>query len=348
MIEPKKNVTEMDEYKPPTSGRKGLLRLDFNENTVGPSPKVLEALRNLRDEDIASYPEYSKLRATLAGYLGKPVEQVLTTNATDEAISVIMQTYVGKGDEVIIPMPTFAMFKFYAQVAAAKIIEVLYTQSFSFPTQKVLKKISPKTKLVILCNPNNPTGTSITRKDIIAILEKARNSIVMIDEAYNQFSGNSCLDLIDTYDNLIVTQTFSKAFGMGGLRLGYVVSNSANIASIGKALSPYSVNCAAVAAGIAALGDKDYITWYTKEIENGKRYVLEEFKKMKIKTVPSDANFFLAKFGSKTKEVVALLREKAVLVRDRSSDPMLDGYIRITIGTKNQMKQLVDALKNGK
>src|SRR3989344_4617005 len=122
-MKPRNNVEEMDEYIPPLEGRRGLLRLDFNENTVGPSPKVLESLRNLTDEDVASYPEYSVFKEKLADYIGVNENNLLVTNATDEAINVVMQTYVDKKEEVILPVPTFAMFKFYAQVAGAKISE---------------------------------------------------------------------------------------------------------------------------------------------------------------------------------------------------------------------------------
>lgn len=345
MIEPKTNVEEMEEYAPPLECRRGLLRLDFNENTVGPSPKVLEALKNLKDEDLASYPEYSKFKAGLASYLDIKESELLLTNATDEAINVIMQAYVDKDDEVIIPVPTFAMFKFYAQAAAAKITEVLYSANLSFPAKKVLSRINKKTKVVILCNPNNPTGTLIDKEDVIKILEKAKNSIVLVDEAYNQFTKQSCKDLVDKYDNLIVIQTFSKAFGLGGLRLGYIISNENNINNIGRVLSPYSVNSAAVIAGAAALKDKDYMDWYVAEVEKGKKYVLEQFRKLGIKTYPTAANFFLAKFGNKAGEICAKLREKGILVRDRSSYPLLKGCVRITIGTKNQMKQLIEALK---
>ena len=344
-MKPRNNVEEMDEYIPPLEGRRGLLRLDFNENTVGPSPKVLESLRNLTDEDVASYPEYSVFKEKLADYIGVNENNLLVTNATDEAINVVMQTYVDKKEEVILPVPTFAMFKFYAQVAGAKISEVLYADSLAFPTQKVLNKINKKTKLIILCNPNNPTGTIIKREDIIKILEKAKNCIVMIDEAYNQFSKETAKDMINTYENLIVIQTFSKAFGMGGLRLGYIISNEENIRNIGRVLSPYSVNTAAIKAGIAALDDTKYVEWYAKQIEEGKKYVLNEFKKLKIKTFPTTANFFLAKFKNPL-EIVDKLKEKGILVRDRSSYPLLKGCVRITIGTKSQMEFLVKALKD--
>jgi len=344
MIEPKQNVKEMDEYIPPLEGRRGLLRLDFNENTIGPSPKVIETIRKMTDEELAAYPEYSKFKKKLAKYLDIKEENLLLTNATDEAINVVMQTYIEKGDEVIIPYPSFAMFKFYAQAAAAKITEILYTDALKFPTKKVLAKISRKTKIIILCNPNNPTGTLIERQDIEKIAEKAKDSIILIDEAYNQFSKQNSIPLTQKYDNIIVIQTFSKALGIGGLRLGYIVSNKENITNIAKVLSPYSVNSAAVRAGIAALKDKDYIEWYTKEVSKAKTYIYNEFKKLKIKTFPTSANFFLAKFKN-PKEIAKKLRQKGILVRDRSTYPLLKGCIRITIGTKAQMQQLVKAIK---
>jgi len=344
MIEPRKNIKEMDEYKPPLEGRRGLLRLDFNENTVGPSPRVLEALKNMTDEDLAAYPEYSKFKKKLAAYLEVDVSNLVLTNATDEAISVVMQTYIDPGDEVIVPVPTFAMFRFYAQVAGAKITEVLYKNDLGFPAKKVLNKITKKTKLVILCNPNNPTGTSIDRKDIIKILEKG--CIVLIDEAYSQFSEETSIDLIEKYPNLIVIQTFSKAFGLGGLRLGYIVSNTEIIKDISRAASPYSVNTAAITCATAALDDKRYMEWYKNDVMDGKKYVYNAFKKLRIKTYPTNGNFFIAKFGSKNKEIVDGLRERGILIRDRSSYPLLSGCSRITIGTKKQMQQLVDAIKD--
>ncbi len=345
MIEPREDVKEMDEYKPPLEGRRGLLRLDFNENTLGPSPRVLKVLRSLNDEDISAYPEYGSLKGRIADYLEINRNRLLLTNATDEAISAIMQTYVDKKDEVIIPVPTFAMFRFYAQVAGAKITEVLYKRTLRFPTKKLLDRIGKKTRLIILCNPNNPTGTKIKKDDIVKIAEKAKNSIILIDEAYVQFTKETCIDLVDDYDNIVVIQTFSKAFGLGGFRLGYIVSNTKNIRNIRKVLSPYSISSAVIKAASAAIDDIDYINWYTKEVQQAKRFVLEQLKKMRIRTYPTSANFFLAKFGKKSDEIVKKLKEKGILVRDRSSYPLLNGCVRITIGTRKQMQQFVEALK---
>jgi histidinol-phosphate aminotransferase len=344
MIAPRKNISEMDEYKPPLEGRRGLLRLDFNENTVGPSPKVLEALKKLNDSDIAAYPEYQRFENKLAAFLGVDKNELLISNATDEAIMVVMQTYIEKGDEIILPVPTFSMFRFYAQIQGAKLTEVLYKRNLNFPTKSVVGNINKKTKLIILCNPNNPTGTLISKADIVKILEKSGNALVLIDEAYYEFSKSTMIDEINKYPNLIILRTFSKSLGMGGLRLGCAVANKNIIKNLSKVRSPYSINTAAIKAAEAAIEDKRYVNWYIREIEKGKKLIYGELKKKKIQTFPTAANFFLAKFDE-PRSVQQELKKKGILVRDRSSYPLLKGCIRITIGTKNQMMQLADSLK---
>lgn len=346
MIKPKESVQKMKLYNPPTAGRAGFVRLDFNENTLGCSPKVIKALKNLTSEEISTYPEYSKLRKKLANYLKIKKEEVFATNASDEAIKVVMDVYVDKNDEIILPEPTFAMFRFYAELAGAKIKSIVYNRDLSFPKNKILNSINKKTKLVVLVNPNNPTGTSIKREDIIKILNKAKNSIVLLDEAYYQFTGESCVDLINKYNNLIILQTFSKAFGMAGLRLGYVISNKNNIADMLKASSPYSVNVSAVKAAFAAIDDKEYVEKYVKESIESKKMLYKELKKLNIKAYPSAANFVLAYFGDKASGACSKLRKKNILVRNRSSDIMLDGCVRITCGTRKQTSMLIKELKN--
>src|SRR3989338_1518407 len=349
MIKPRKAVLEMQEYKPPTSGREDFLRLDFNENTSGCSPKVLEALKKINSNSLATYPEYNELRKKLAEYCNVNTDEILPTNATDEAIKTVIETYAEKGkDEIIIPIPTFAMFKFYAQLNEAVLKEVLYNDDLSFPTNKVLDSINKKTKIVILVNPNNPTGTSIKDEDIIKIIEKAKKNyaLVFIDEAYWQFYGKTSIPLIKKYDNLIVTQTFSKAFGLAGLRLGYIISNKENIKNMAKALSPYSVNNAAISCGLAALNDLEYVNNYAKEVSESKKIVYNELEKLKIEYHPSEANFVLLNIGENAALFCKRLKEKGILVRDRSRDPLLSGYVRITLGTKEQTKSLILAIES--
>jgi histidinol-phosphate aminotransferase len=344
MIQPRKSVKKMKPYNPPLEGRRGLLRLDFNENTVGPSRKVLAAIKNAGKEEICAYPEYLDFKKKLAKFLDlKPTELALT-NATDEAIKLVVDTYVEPNDEVIIPVPTFPMFRFYSELAGAKITEVLYNQDLSFPTDKIIKKISKKTKIVVLVNPNSPTGTEISKKDIIKIIKKAKNSIVLLDEAYIQFFKASYRSLIRKYDNLIIIQTFSKAFGLGGLRLGYAISNEKNAKNLLKASSPYSVNTLAVAAASAALDDKKTVNNYVKQIDESRKYLIRWFENFKFKYYPTKANFVLVNFGKKNKEIVRKLRKKGILIRDQSDKPLLKDCTRVTIGTKKQMKRFVKEL----
>lgn len=347
MVEPRKAIEEMETYSPPLEGRRGLLRLDFNENTVGCSPKVMDAINNIKEEEIATYPEYKGFKKKLANSLKVDSKKIIVTNATDEAIMIIMQAYVEKGDEIVLPIPTFAMFKFYAQIMEAKLKEVLYTTNLTFPTKRVLAEINKKTKVVVLCNPNNPTGTLIDKKDIIKIIEKAQKSqsLVLLDEAYYQYSGLECIDLINQYDNLIILRTFSKAYGLGGLRLGYAVSNRAVIKNLLKVGSPYSVNTVAIVAASVAIEDLDYMKWYVNEVKRAKKIIYEEFKKLKIKTYPSSANFLVAKFPKCADEIEKKLKEKGILIRNRSSYPLLKDCLRIGIGTVKQTKELIKALK---
>lgn len=345
MTQQRNAIKKMDPYDPPTSSRKGKLRLDFNENTLGPSPKVLEKLKNLDQEELAVYPEYNELREQLAEYLRLNKEQVIPTNGTDEAILVVMASFIEKGDEIILPVPTFAMFKFYASIFEAAIKPVLYNEDLSFPTENVLKNINDQTKMVVLVSPNNPTGSAVSEQDTLAILEKAKknNALVVIDEAYYQFMGRSSKDLINDYDNLIVLQTFSKAMGLAGIRLGYAMSNPGIIKILSKVISPYSVNSLAVICAFEAMKDMDFVEAYVKEVKQSKKIVYDEFEKLGIKTFPTEANFFIANFGEFCNEVWENLRKRNIIVRNRTKYPLLKNCLRIGIGN---LKQTEYFLKN--
>ena len=348
MIKPRKAVMEIQAYNPPTSGREDSLRLDFNENTVGCSPNIIRTIRKIQQNTLSIYPEYTKLREELAKYCKVDVNNIIPANGTDEGIKAIIEAYIEKGkDEIVIPVPTYAMFKFYAQLNEAAIKEIEYTQDLIFPTDKVLEAINKNTKIIILVNPNNPTGTSIKQKDIIKIIKKANlnDALVLIDEAYYQFYGKTSITLIKRYDNLFITQTFSKAFGLAGLRLGYIISNRNNIKIIQKVLSPYSVNNIAVVCAFAALRNLNYVKNYAQEVNKSKLILCKELYKLGIKYYKSDANFILLKIGSKSVKFCQKLREKGILIRDRSSDILLNGCVRITLGTLDQTKELIKALR---
>src|SRR5713226_9873481 len=204
MVRPREAVLRMAAYSPPTAGREGKLRLDFNENTVGCSPRVIEFLRDrLSAGGLAVYPEYGEAKRALASFFQVPQEQLLLTNGTDEAIQVFINTYVNSGDEVVLLRPSYAMYRFYAQVAGAAIREIDYHRpQMDFPLEELLKTITPRTRAVLIANPNNPTGTGAPLQAIERILKRARKAAVFIDEAYYEFCGVTALPLIGDIPNL--------------------------------------------------------------------------------------------------------------------------------------------------
>jgi len=335
----------MAPYHPPTAGRAGKLRLDFNENTVGCSPKVIEALRQqVTAADLAVYPEYGPAKEAIARYFQVPAEQFVFTNGTDEAIQVFINTYVDDGQEVIVLRPAYAMYRFYAEVAGAKVVEVPYPQpGMKFPLEALLGAIGPATRAILISNPNNPTGTGLPLADVRQILDRAPHAAVLIDEAYYEFSGVTALGDIGGRPNLFVSRTFSKVFGMAGLRLGCLFSQAANIEFLHKAQSPYSVNSLAVLAAQAAVQDTEYVANYVEEALSAREMLCAGLDRLGITYVPSAANFVLGRFGSRAIEVRDRLRDQAILVRDRSYEAA--GCVRITVGTRAQTERLLAALE---
>ena len=344
-IRPRPAVLGMAPYSPPTAGRADKLRLDFNENTVGCSPRVIAALQQLVHQDsLAVYPEYGEAKQAIARYFRVAPEQFVFTNGTDEAIQVFINTYVDDGQEVVLLKPSYAMYRFYAEVAGAKLREVKYPwPEMEFPLQAVLDAITPETRAVILANPNNPTGTGVGLLGIERILHRARKAVVLVDEAYYEFSGVTALTEIERVPNLFVSRTFSKVFGMAAMRLGCLFSHAANIEFLHKAQSPYSVNTLAVLAAQAAVTDTEYIQNYVAEVLAARELLCVGLEKLGIGYVPSSANFVLANLGPRAIEIRDALRGQAILVRDRSYEA--PGCVRMTVGTREQTRRLLAALE---
>ena len=344
-IPPRPAVLAMAPYSPPTAGRAGKLRLDFNENTVGCSPRVIAALKDRLDApSLAVYPEYGEAKEAIARYFQVRPSQFVFTNGTDEAIQVFVNTYLDHGQEVVLLKPSYAMYRFYTEVAGARIQAVAYPQpGMEFPLQGVLDAITPATRAVILANPNNPTGTAVSLLGIERILHRARKAAVLVDEAYYEFSGITALGEIERLPNLFVSRTFSKVFGMAAMRLGCLFSHEANIAFLHKAQSPYSVNSLAVEAARAAVEDTAYIRNYVGEVLAARELLCLGLEKLGIPYVPSSANFVLGNFGERAVAVRDSLHVQGILVRDRSYEA--PGCVRITLGTREQTRKLLAALE---
>ncbi len=304
----------------------------------------MNAVRQLTSADLSRYPNSAEFLAKLSSSLGVKKRRLLLTNGADDAIRTIMMAYISPGDEVIIPEPTFPLFRQYASVAGANIVSVPYEKDFSFPLQMLLSRINPKTKIVVLVNPNNPTGTAIPEAAIIKILENARNSLVLIDEAYWEFYGKTALGLLNDFPNLAILRTFSKAYGLAGLRLGYIAANENVIRELEKCGTPYSVGAVSLAAGAAALEDKEYVSDYVSGVNEGKRYVCEELQKLGLKVIPSEANFYLVNFGDKAEQVYQEFFTRGILVR-KIAFSGLENYLRVTVGPKEDMEFFIRQLK---
>jgi histidinol-phosphate aminotransferase len=342
---PREAVLKMAPYSPPTAGRAGKLRLDFNENTVGCSPRVLEFLCDrLSPGQLAIYPEYGEAKCEVAEFFGVPPESLLFTNGTDEAIQVLINTYVDDGGDVIVLRPSYAMYRFYAEVAGASIREIGYRPAdLAFPLDELLDAITPATRAILIANPNNPTGTGIDLDAIERILNRALNAAVLIDEAYFEFSGVTALPLAASYPNLFVSRTFSKVFGMAAMRLGCLMSQPGNIAYLHKAQSPYSVNTLAVMAARVAIADRAYIESYVSEVLAARELLRFGLERLGIGYYRSQGNFILMKIGPRAIEVRDRLRDQGLLVRDRSYE--LPGAVRVTVGTREQMRRFLEELE---
>ena len=344
MLNARKAVCELQEYHPPLARREGM-RLDFNENTAGCSPRILQRLTEITAEDLARYPERQPLEALAAQHVGLAPAQLLLTNGVDESIHLMCETYLESRDEVLLAAPTFSMYEIYAAATGARVIRVQCDDDFCFPSRELLKSISPATRLIAIASPNNPTGTVASRDEVLEIAAAAPDAAVLVDEAYYEFHGTTVIPEIATAPNLFVARTFSKAYGLAGLRIGLLCGPTSQMSSLRRTSSPYNVNALALLALPAALQDKQHVDDYVCQVKQGRERLARELLELGIGFWPSQANFLLIKIGVCHREFVSAMRQRGILVRDRSTDPGCDGCVRITLGTNAQTDRLIEVLR---
>ncbi len=342
-VAPRLRVRQMKEYHPPL-GSRDALRLDFNENTLACSPKVREVLGRISTGDLTRYPEREPIEAMVAGHLSLTPSQVVLTNGVDEAIHVLFETFLESGDEVLLPVPTYTMYEVYASATDACVVPIQAATDLQFPFERLLAAITPRTKVIAIANPNSPSGSVAPRAQLIELARRAPHAVLLVDEAYFHFHGESVLDQIDTLPNLVVARTFSKAYGLAGLRLGLLAGPVGLMQWIRRVLSPYSVNSLALACLPAALEDATYLEWYVNEVTSARSEFEAVVDAAQVRRWPTHANFILVDIGPRHTEFVQRMRAANVLVRDRSNDPGCDGCVRITIGTRQQMRHAAEAL----
>lgn len=346
MLRPRKAVDMIPAYHPPLAGREGL-RLDFNENTMGCSPRVLARLGTLTADNLARYPERQPIEAKVAKFLGVSESELLLTNGVDEAIHLLCQAYLDPGDEALIVIPTYSMYRIYMSGAGAHVISIPTDKDFRLPTKALRESLTPRTRLITIANPNNPTGTFTPIEQLLEIARSAPTAATLIDEAYFEFCGKSVLPDRKESPNLFITRTFSKAFGLAGLRIGVLVGDSDQMTAIRRVCSPYNVNAVALACLPEALADLNYIERYVNDVLQSRMRLESVLKSRGIPFWASQANFVLARVGAAkadSQAFVEQMRRQGILVRDRSTDYGCEGCVRFTLGPEEHTNRLLAAI----
>jgi histidinol-phosphate aminotransferase len=337
------------------------LRLHLNENTGGCSPKVVEALRALSPMDVAIYPDYGRINEVCAGHLGVDPSRLLLTNGLDEGILAAAIAYlqrepgaaVGAGTgaaagspEGLIAEPCFGMYADCIEAVGGRIVRVAPPPDLAFPLAAVLAAITPRTRVIYLTSPGNPTGLLIPAAAVHALARAVPDGLVFVDEAYADFTEAHFLAELPTAPNVVVGRTFAKAYGLAALRIGAVVGDEAVIARLRRSLPPYSINVAAAVALEAAVGDRAYLDAYRAQVRESKGRVYAVCDRLGLGYWPSEANFVLIRVGDRATAIVEAMRQRRIFVRDRSSEPGCAGCIRITAGVVAHTEQALAALED--
>lgn len=324
-----------------------IIKLGSNENPLGPSPLAVEAIKE-RAGKVHLYPpsDALELRKALSNYTGYPVNNmVVSGSGMDGILDTFMRLFITQGAEAVIPIPTFSYYEIATLASGGKPVFVKRSRNFEINAEDILDKVSSSTKSIFLCSPNNPSGNAISEREARKILEA--EAIVFIDEAYADFSESNLKGLVKEYDNLIVGRTFSKLFGLAGMRMGYALVPEWIAKEYMKVMTPFSVDVLSIAASIAALNDGEHLKKTIDTVKKG-RVQLSKGLESLCKVYPSEANFILIDVSpGKAKEVSEALLKKGIIVRDCTSFRGAgESLIRITVGTMEQNTRVIDALSS--
>lgn len=316
------------------------LKLDSNESTIGPSPRVVgSVIQYVHEGPLNWYPDIksAELCQQLSLYTGLPESCVLTFNGSDHALETIVRTYIEPGDHVIYFQPTYDHFRVYVQSCDGMMIPQYETGPKTLG-QKIAQACTAKTKMVYVVNPNNPTGYLTSQKEILEALVQFPRIVFIVDEAYFEFSGLTVAPCVFKHPNLIVTRSFSKAFGLAGLRCGYMLAHPQRCEEVTKIRVGKNINALAQVAATAALKDLDYMMRYVQDVLDTKRWLIEKMRSVGLSVKDTPANFILIKM-TQPNQVMQFLESQNIYVRDRSNIPELKGFIRLTVGDKLSMKR---------
>ena len=362
----RQEVEQLQAYSAPLEGRRGMLRLDFNENTLGPSPTVVEAIQAIPAEHYAIYPEYDGLREAVVASLGRSglhlsPPQIGLFNGVDGALHAIFQAYGSPGDRLLTTAPTFGYYTPCARMQGMAIEAIPYRlPCFSFPLAEIQAALTAPgdcgslaaPRLLLICNPNNPTGTRLAPARILDLAAAAPDTLVVVDELYEAFSGDSVLPLLEeraaaagaadafsSHPNLVVLRSLSKTSGLAGLRIGFAIGHSAVVERLSRVSGPYDVNSFAVIAATAALADQPYVDAYVEAVLEAKEWLAGELAQSGVRHHVEGGNYLLIWPATPVGEMDQRLREAGILVRSMAGKALIDGSFRVSIGTRSQMER---------
>ena len=357
MVEPRPELSKLSDYVPGKSieeirerfGLAKVVKLASNENPLGASPKAVEAFHGIADS-LHLYPrgDAPKLIDSIAKMYGVATNEIVIGNGSDEIIDMVGKAFIRQGDNCVGITPTFSVYKFTTLSNGADFIGVGEGEVRA-SLDDLAKAVNDKTRVAFICNPNNPTGAYYTEAEIRDFLKKVPQSVlVFLDEAYAEFATApdypNMAKFVREYPNLFVNRTFSKIYGLAGLRVGYAFSNAEVIRALWKVKPPFDVNQAAQVAAIAALGDKEHVQATRKMNTDGIEVLTREFEALKLRVLPTQANFICVKIGERAKELVAFLEQNGMIVRGLTSFGMPE-YIRVTVGKPEENAFLMELVK---
>lgn len=326
-------------YSPKVDGK---LRMDTSTNPHGCNPAAYKAIAECAGMDLDQYPStYSNgLRDELAKFYGLTRDNFVVGNGSDEMLDILFKTFMEPGETVITAYPAYSLHGFFVKINGGKVTQIDLDDEFQLDVEGIN---SAKGKMVIICTPNNPTSNLFRMEDVRAVVEGCDRPVI-VDEAYGEFAGESFMPLVDKYENLIVTRTFSKAYGLAGMRIGYMASNldMANVMQTVKI--PYSLNRVSEHVAIAALKDQRYVKKSVDTVDQERKHLAEGLSRLGFHVFPSEANFILFRSPRDSAQLVAQLAERNVLIRDFGKLRRLENCVRTTIGTREMNDELLAKL----
>jgi len=320
-------------------GRGAFLRMDFNE---GPPPEldVLASALELCAFSATVYPEYSPLKRAAAQAWGVEPAMLIPVNGADEGIAMVLRAFTGPGDAVVLPVPTFPMYRVYAEQCGSPVISVPLATDFDLDMEAIRRALSGGVMLS-LTSPNNPTGRAISEAQFLNLLEAAKGKPVLMDETYGPFCGQDFAPLLARYPNLILLRTLSKSYGLPGLRCGFILASPEVIRQLEVLRAPFNVNGIAASLGAQMLSSDPGLRARLRKAVEARKYLQEALERAGIPTVPSDAHFFLANLGSRATEAVERLRERQILVKNLSTT--IPGMVRISVAVQHEATAFLEA-----